>query len=214
MPSRSSSAASRAGGEATARAETVVTSRAATGSVVLVGLYRVTVLGVVLHELAHQFVAELFGLEVRSVDYTSHVVHELPRSVVQAVLVAVAPLVVNTVFAVAAFYVHLGRVPFDPAALALTWIDVVVVFVAFSLLFRAMPSTRDVRNVFTTVRQRFTWSRPDVVLAFVLLSPALVPLYLALRIADATGTRVIVDLGYAALGFALLMGVAIPVVSG
>lgn len=197
-----------------------VTGRATTGSVVLVvlyrvtvlvALYRVTVLGVVLHELAHQFVAELFGLEVREVDYTSHVVHELPRSVIQAVLVAVAPLVVNSAFAVGVFYVHLGRVPFDPAVLALTWLDVAVVFVAFSLLFRAMPSTRDVRNVFTTARRRFAWSRPDVLLVFVVLSPALIPLYLSLRIADATGTRVVVDLGYAALGFALLVGATVPV---
>jgi hypothetical protein len=177
---------------------------------VLVVLYRATVLGVVLHELAHQFVAELFGLQVRKVDYTSHVVHELPRTVIQAVLVAVAPLVVNSAFAAAVFYVHLGQVPFDPAALAPHWLDVVVVFVAFSLLFRAMPSTRDVRNVFTTVRKRFTWSRPDVLLVFVLLSPALVPLYLALRIADATGSRMVVDLGYAALGLALLMGTEVP----
>jgi hypothetical protein len=173
-----------------------------------------TLPGVVLHELAHQFVAEVFDLEVREVDYTSHVVHEAPRTLTQAVLVATAPLAVNTAFAVAAVFLALGGVPADPASLALTWPHAVAVFLAFALLFRAMPSTRDVRNVFTAARRLFGWRRPHVVVLFVLLVPVLLPLYLGLRLADATGTRVVVDCCFAALGFALLFGVAVPGVGG
>lgn len=184
-------------------------SRAAGRSVAL--LYRVTVLGVVMHELAHQFVAELFDLEVTEVDYTSHVQHEAPKSVLVAMLVAVAPLVVNSAFGVAAMYLAVGRVPFAASALELTPYVAAMTFVAFSLFFRAVPSVQDISNVFRGARRQLTWYRPHVLLVTLLLSPVLVPLYVALRVAKATGTRVLVDAAFAVLAFALLLGVAIPV---
>lgn len=187
-----------------------VTARAGTGSFVVALLYKVTVLGVVLHELAHQFVAELFDLEVTEVDYTSHVQHEAPRTLVQAVLVSGAPLAVNTAFAAAALFLAVGSTPFELAALSATPYDAIMVFVAFSLLFRAMPSVQDISNVFGGARRRLSWRRPHVLVAVLLLLPVVVPLYVGLRVAKATGTRVLVDLGYAAAALVLLFGVRVP----
>ena len=214
--------------------ESPVTSRARVGHRRVVPLSRMTIPGVVVHELAHQFVAELVDLEVREVDYTSHVVHEAPRTLTQAVLVSVAPLLVNTAVAVGVVYLAVGAVPFDvgtldpgwtdpTAALELgapslqavveeRWLDVVAAYLVFSLLFRAVPSTRDVENVFGAARRLFRWSRPGVLVLFLLLLPVLAPLYVALRVAQVTGTRVLVDLGYVGLVLALLMGVAVPTV--
>jgi hypothetical protein len=184
-------------------------SEAATRSRLLVWLYRVTVVGVVVHELAHQFVAELFDLEVREVDYTSHVEHEVPRTLLQAVLVAVAPLVVNTALGVGVLFVLAGAVPFEPGQLELAWPTAVALFVTFSLFFRAIPSVQDLANVFRATRRLARWYRPQVLVGALLLAPFLVPFYVALRVAKATGTRVVVDLGYATLAF-LVVAEVVP----
>lgn len=189
---------------------TATSARATAGSRVVSLLYTLTVPGVVLHELAHQFVAEVLGLEVREVDYTSHVVHEAPRTVLQALLVGLAPLVVNSAFAVGALWAVAGTVPVEPAALARTPETAAALLAAFVLLFRAVPSTQDVANIFSTARRRFRWYRLDVVVAFLLLSPLVVPLYVLLWTARVTNARVVVDLGYAALAFAVLLGARLP----
>lgn len=207
-----------------------VTARARVGSRWVAPLYSLTLPGVVVHELAHQFLAELFGLEVREVDYTSHVIHEAPGSFTVAVLVSAAPLVVNTALAVGAVWWVVGAVPFAFASLDLAWtaptalvdgglpylqaaverrwLDVLAAYLVFSLLFRAMPSTRDVENVFGAARRLFGWRRPQVLVGFVLLLPVLAPLWLGLKLARATGTRIVVDLAFAAGVLAWMTGLA------
>jgi hypothetical protein len=212
-----------------------VTASARVGSRWVRPLYSLTLPGVVVHELAHQFLAELFDLEIREVDYTSHVIHEAPGSFTQAVLVSGAPLLVNTSLAAGTAYATVGQVPFDPGTLSLDWAapatlladgvgslgavaaergpEVLAAYLVFALLFRAMPSTRDVENVFTAARRLFGWRRPQVLVGFLLLSPVLVPLYLGLKLAKVTGTRVVVDLGYAMVLVAWMAGllpVAVP----
>jgi hypothetical protein len=198
----------------------------------VVPLYVLTIPGVVIHELAHQFVAELFDLRIEEVDYTSHVIHEAPKSFTGAVLVSSAPLVVNTALAVGGVYVVVGHLPVDPASFDLSWVDpaafvergwplvagiverrwqgVLAAYVVFALLFRAMPSLRDVENIFDAARRLFGVSRPQVLLGFLLLLPILGPLWVLLRAGRVTDTRVVVDLGYAALVLALLTGVRLP----
>jgi hypothetical protein len=213
----------------------LVTARARLGHRWVVPLYVLTIPGVVVHELAHQFLAELFDLEIREVDYTSHVIHEAPGSFTQAVLVSGAPLLVNTSLAVGAVVVAVGQVPVDVTAMNLNWIDpqmviqrnwslvagtlgrrwegILAAYLVFALLFRAMPSTRDVENVFTAARRLFGWRRPQVLVGFLVLSPVLVPLYVGLKLANVTGTRVVVDLGYALVLVAWMAGllsVAVP----
>jgi hypothetical protein len=212
-----------------------VTASARVGSRWVRPLYSLTLPGVVVHELAHQFLAELFDLEIREVDYTSHVIHEAPGSFTQAVLVSGAPLLVNTSLAVGAVVVAVGQVPVDVTAMNLNWIDpqmviqrnwslvagtlgrrwegILAAYLVFALLFRAMPSTRDVENVFTAARRLFGWRRPQVLVGFLVLSPVLVPLYVGLKLANVTGTRVVVDLGYAVVLVAWMAGllsVAVP----
>jgi hypothetical protein len=212
-----------------------VTASARVGSRWVRPLYSLTLPGVVVHELAHQFLAELFDLEIREVDYTSHVIHEAPGSFTQAVLVSGAPLLVNTSLAVGAVVVAVGQVPVDVTAMNLNWIDpqmviqrnwslvagtlgrrwegILAAYLVFALLFRAMPSTRDVENVFTAARRLFGWRRPQVLVGFLVLSPVLVPLYVGLKLANVTGTRVVVDLGYALVLVAWMAGllsVAVP----
>lgn len=207
-----------------------VRARARVGSRWVAPLYSLTLPGVVVHELAHQFLAELFGLEVREVDYTSHVIHEAPGSFTVAVLVSAAPLLVNTALAVGAVWWVVGTVPFAFASLDLAWttpssvvdgglpylqaaveqrwLDVLAAYLVFSLLFRAMPSTRDVENVFAAARRLFGWRRPQVLVGFVLLLPVLVPLWLALKLAGITGTRIVVDLAFAVAVLAWMTGLA------
>jgi hypothetical protein len=212
-----------------------VTARARVGSRWVAPLYSLTLPGVVVHELAHQFLAELFGLEVREVDYTSHVIHEAPGSFTVAVLVSAAPLLVNTALAVGAVWWVVGAVPFALASLDLAWtapsavaagglpylqaavearwLDVLAAYLVFSFLFRAMPSTRDVENVFSAARRLFGWRRPHVLVGFLLLVPVLVPLWLGLKLAGVTGTRVVVDLAFAVAVLAWMTGlvaVALP----
>lgn len=209
-----------------------VTARDRVGGRWVAPLYALTLPGVVVHEFAHYFLAELFDLEVREVDYTSHVIHEAPRSFTAAVSVSTAPLLVNTVLAVAAVQLAVGRVPFELAALDLAWIapaavidrgwplvatvvaerwpDVLAAYLVFAMLFRAMPSTRDVANVFAAARRLFGWRRPAVLVGFLLLLPVLAPLYVGLRVAQLTGTRVVVDLGFAVVVLAWMTGFLPP----
>jgi hypothetical protein len=211
-----------------------VTSRARLGHQWVVPLYVLTMPGVVVHEFAHLFIAELFDLEVHEVDYTSHVIHEAPGSFSVAVLVSGAPLLVNTSLAVAAVVMAVGQVPVDLATVDLTWIDpgavldrglpmavgilerrwegILAAYLVFALLFRAMPSTRDVENVFSAARRLFGWRRPQVLVGFLLLAPLLLPLYLGLKLANVTGTRVVVDLGYAVGVIAWMAGLVSVVV--
>jgi hypothetical protein len=211
-----------------------VTARARVGSRWVAPLYSLTLPGVVVHELAHQFLAELFGLEVREVDYTSHVIHEAPGSFTVAVLVSAAPLL-NTALAVGAVWwvvgavpvalasldlawtapsaVAAGGLPYLQAAVEARWLDVLAAYLVFSFLFRAMPSTRDVENVFSAARRLFGWRRPHVLVGFLLLVPVLVPLWLGLKLAGVTGTRVVVDLAFAVAVLAWMTGlvaVALP----
>lgn len=194
----------------------------------VIPLYTLTVPGVVVHEFAHWFLAELFDLEIREVDLTSHVIHEAPRSFTAAVLVSAAPLLVNTLLAVAAVQLVVGRVPFELASLEFgwlapatvaegglpyvvatveeRWIDVLAAYLVVAALFRAMPSQQDIRNVFAAARRLSGLSRPLVVVGFVVLLPVLAPLYAGLWLANATGTRVVVDLAYALAVLAWMTG--------
>lgn len=209
-----------------------VTSRARVGSRWVVPLYVLTIPGVVVHELAHQFVAELFGLDVKEVNYTSHVIHEAPTSFTAAVLVSTAPLLVNTTLAVGWVSLLAGTLPVDPASFDLSWIEpgaflrhgwplvegiverrwqgVLSAYLVFALLFRAMPSLRDVENVFAAARDLFGWQRPEVLVGVLLLVPLLAPLWVLLKTGRLTGTRVVVDLGYATVVLALLTGARLP----
>jgi hypothetical protein len=195
-------------------------------------LYALTLPGVVLHELAHWFLASVFGLDVKEVDLTSHVIHEAPASFTVAILVAGAPLLVNTLLAVGAVHVVVGTVPFELAALELGWVapatlldrgvpyleavvaerwlDVLAAYLVFSALFRAMPSTRDVESVFDAARRLSGLTRPHVVVGFLLLAPIRVPLYVGLWLANTTGTRVVVDLADAVLVLAWMTGFLVP----
>lgn len=195
-------------------------------------LYSLTLPGVVLHELAHWFLAELCGLDVREVDLTSHVVHEAPRSFTVAILVSGAPLLVNTLVAAYTVFATVGALPFElaaidlgwlapgtlfadglaslQAALADRWVELLAAYLVFSALFRAMPSTRDVEAVFDAARRLSGLTRPHVVVGFLLLSPILVPLYIGLWLANATGTRVVVDLGFALVVLAWMTGILVP----
>jgi len=172
-----------------------------------------TLPGVVLHELAHYAVAKALGLEVQELALTSHVAHEAPRGPVGSLAVAVAPLGLNTAVTAACLYLLVGRLPATPSLLGRvepTALTVGLAYLAVVAVARATPSTQDLRNVVTAGWRALRGLRLVALVLYVVLLPVVLPLYLLLWLASATGLRLVVDLGYAALALALLTGVVVP----
>jgi hypothetical protein len=172
-----------------------------------------TLPGVVLHELAHYAVAKALGLEVREVALTSHVVHEAPDGPVGSLAVAVAPLGVNTGVTALCLYLLVGRLPATPSLLGRvepTALTLALAYLAVVAVARATPSTQDLRTVVTAGWRALRGFRPVALVLYVLLLPVVLPLYVLLWLASATGLRLVVDFGYAVLALALLTGVVVP----
>lgn len=187
-------------------------------TLVIVSVYRITALGVVVHELAHQITVEWLGYEVYEVDYLSHVNHQVPRYFSHSIFIAYAPLVLNTTLATVVLYFGLGGLPTTPSALELSLQHAVALFVAFSLLLNALPSVEDVGNVIRLFKYRFKWYRIHILFSFAFVAPVVVPVYYFLRGTHRFNIRYVVDFGFTAFAFLLAFGVipwweALPVIA-
>lgn len=128
--------------------------------------------GVVVHEFAHASACRLVGVRVIEAVYfrfgnpPGYVRHATPDRYRQSVVISVAPFLLNTVVAVAAFVgsvvlvsavgdVRTAPLKYTVAACALGWIGLSVGMAAF-------PSTTDARTLWA--RSRREWRRSPVVL--------------------------------------------------
>lgn len=106
--------------------------------------YFLTFPGVVIHELAHQAFCKLCGLKVVKAVYfkfgnpSGYVIHEAPRNYVQSFLVAVGPIILNSVLSFSlAYSVFLLRT--NSWRLTFLWLS-------FSIASHAFPSGQDLKG--------------------------------------------------------------------
>lgn len=176
-------------------------------------LYQITIVGVVFHEFAHQLLVSWRGYRVREVDYLSHVVHDKPRGIVDSMIIAYAPLLVNTIFAGGVLFVAFGfTFPMSGDVIMLeslkwTGARLLALYFSFSLLFHAVPSLQDIQNIVDLMKEQMRWYRIDLALIFLPLLPLFVPVYWGLLASRKTKTRSIVDISYVAFAFASFFGV-------
>lgn len=149
--------------------------------------------GVVVHEFAHAWVCRRLGIRVIKVCYlrlgnpVGYVLHERPKYALQHILVAVAPLFVSTVIALAvslAASVVITSHAFEEAQ------DMVMplgMWLGFSIALHAFPSSGDADSLWNEV------GSPDVGLIAKLV---LVPVVGLIRLAG-IGSRVWLDVLFA-----------------
>lgn len=147
----------------------------------------VTFPGVIVHELAHEKVCDRYGIPVLEVCYfrfgnpAGYVIHAEPARYRHAVLVGVAPFLLNTALAVAAFGAFAVASPgggamaspvggaLDDAGAA----SVLCVWLGASFAIHAFPSTGDASALWKQTKSR--WRRsPSVLLGL----PVIALLYL------------------------------------
>lgn len=186
----------------------------------VLGIYKVTVIGVVLHEFAHQIVVGLTGYRVIDVDYFSHVKHEMPRKVTDALLIAYAPLIVNTSLGIIILSGSFGgqfpiKKPVFGSTLELLFLQLIGIFISTSLFFHAVPSLEDIGNVVELISSRLRWYRIDLMILFAPSIPFFLPTYIGLVISRKLGTRAIIDFGFAIFALISVFGVVewwIPII--
>jgi hypothetical protein len=133
--------------------------------------------GVIVHELAHQLFCRWFRVPVLKVCYfragnpAGFVIHEPPTKSYQSLFISIGPFLINTLLgALIAFPAALPVIQFgagDPLDYLLIWLGV-------SIAMHAIPSTRDAKSLWTSVKG------PDVSsLGRFLVAPIVGIIYLA-----------------------------------
>ncbi|AGB15259.1 hypothetical protein Halru_0632 [Halovivax ruber XH-70] len=129
----------------------------------------VTFPGVVVHELAHKRVCDLFGIPVLEVCYfrlgnpAGYVRHAEPRRYRHATMITVAPFLLNTVLALVAFS---GAVLSTPAGGAVTDVGIVggiLFWLGLSFGMHAFPSAGDASSLWGQTKSKWRAS-PTVLL--------------------------------------------------
>jgi len=120
----------------------------------------VTFPGVVVHEIAHQFFCRLTGTAVLDVCYfrmgnpAGYVVHERPRTRAKALLVSIAPFIVNTL---------LGAMIAAPAAISAftfedgDFLDGLLIWLGVSIAMHAFPSRQDAQSLWSAFKEERWW---------------------------------------------------------
>jgi len=178
-------------------AETVAYAVAAVGAIValtalVVGISTLlwllvrlfTIPGVVVHEFAHKQACDLVGVPVVEVVYfrfgdpAGYVRHSQPDRYREAFVVSVAPFLVNTVVAFAAFLglAALVSTTGDPWAAASETVAIAAVlgWFGFSIGMHAFPSTGDANTLWR--RSRLEWRQSPTVLLGI---PVVIVIYVA-----------------------------------
>ena len=178
--------------------------------------FRLLIVGVAVHELAHAVAVKLCGGEITSLDLTSHVSHRGRYSQLQQIAISYAPVVVNSAAAVG---VATGAiwVPDSPVAAALiaqvgvvvlgeilvVLLQVVLLLLAFSLAAAALPSYQDAKSPYQLFRHHIanpTLKRLFTIpLAFPLLLVFLIPLGFTYIRSKSLNLRLITEVGFATL---------------
>lgn len=119
----------------------------------------VTFPGVIVHELAHQLFCRYYRVPVFKVVYfqlsnpAGYVIHEIPRSKLQSVMISIGPFIVNTI---------LGALISLPAALPVFTfntagpLDYLLIYLGVSIAMHAFPSRGDADNIWQAMKQEDT----------------------------------------------------------
>lgn len=115
--------------------------------------------GVMLHEIAHRFMCDLQDVPVYAINYFSagskiagHVVHQPTNSFRKALLIAIAPFIVNSLICILltvpyGISFHLGTHFILDSHSLLLWTQGIIAWVGFSAGFHAIPSDQDVKGL-------------------------------------------------------------------
>ena len=112
-----------------------------------------------MHELAHQLFCRLFKVPVFEVVYfqmsnpAGYVVHEVPKSKWQTILISIGPFFVNTIIGgLVALPASLPVFKFDNAGP----LDYLLIYLGVSIAMHAFPSTGDANVIWETIKQKET----------------------------------------------------------
>lgn len=145
--------------------------------------------GVIVHEFAHKFFCDHFGIPILKVCYfrfgnpAGYVIHEEPENVYQHIIISIGPFLINSI--VGAIIAFPGALSFlkqgSPSMLGyfLLWLGV-------SIAMHAFPSIGDARCIWKAV-----WKRRTPLPARLLGAPIVVLIYLG-----AIGSAFWLDLVY------------------
>jgi hypothetical protein len=119
--------------------------------------------GVILHEWAHKFSCDRTGVPVLKTCYfrlgnpAGYVIHGPVDSYGKAFLIATAPFLINTAFAVVFFVIGV-MIPLGLAAYILFWLGI-------SIAMHSFPSSQDADNLWVYSKKTW-WRNPLVLLGF------------------------------------------------
>lgn len=108
--------------------------------------------GIILHEWSHKFFCERLGVSVRKVCYfrlgnpSGYVIHDPINHFGKALIVATAPLLINTGISIAIFALALKVFPHTGFSLALCWLGI-------SSAMHSFPSTQDLESLYRKAKQ-------------------------------------------------------------
>ncbi len=132
--------------------------------------------GVIVHEMAHELFCRIFGVAVLDVCYfrfgnpAGYVVHEVPRNTYQHIMIALGPLLVNTI---------VGAVIAAPAVVPVfqfrsaSVMDYVLVWLGVTIAMHSFPSTADAKSIWAGL-----WKRRAPILARVAGTPIVLLIYI------------------------------------
>ena len=134
----------------------------------------ITFLGVVIHEFAHKKLCDHYHIPVDEVCYfqfdspPGYVTHAQPRGYTPSVLISIAPIVINTVFAliagITAGYVFDHMVSFSDMQSSVIPVGVIVVsiWIGVSSGVHLLPSQEDAGNIWNSTKRN--WYNPLILI--------------------------------------------------
>jgi len=178
--------------------------------------FRLLLVGIVIHELAHAAVVKLCGGEITSIGITSHVRHRGEYSQFQQLSISYAPVIVNSAAAIA---VAAGAmwVPHSPIAATVTAqvgpsvlgtvlvvvLEAVLLLIAFSIAAAALPSYQDAKSPYQLFRHHLfnptIWRLFTLPFVIPLLLVFLIPLCFTYVRSKSLSLRLITEVSFATL---------------
>lgn len=108
--------------------------------------------GIILHEWSHKFFCERLGVSVQKVCYfrlgnpSGYVIHAPINHLGKALVVVIAPLLLNTSVSIAIFALAFKISPYTSFSLALCWFGI-------SLAMHSFPSTHDLESLYRSAKR-------------------------------------------------------------
>ncbi len=127
----------------------------------------VTFPGTILHEWSHKFFCQRLGVSVQKVCYfrlgnpSGYVIHDPIKHLGKALVVATAPLLINTSVSIVIFAIALTISPYSSFSLALCWLGI-------SSAMHSFPSTHDLESLYLNAK-RLGVRRPLALLSLPML---------------------------------------------